>query len=502
MAGHDHMIRRAYVLALLAWAIVVGACLEHDRTTAPPIPSAISVALPRVDHARLPSGTDVWVVDVPDSGMVRLELMVRGGISSDPPGAPGLTQLLAQVLLEGTGGGDRQALLDRFGDLGADPSLEVTDATLGVRIAVAREDAEAAARLLGEVFARPTLAPEALARVRADAIDTLRFLADEPEALANLALAQAILGLRHATDIEGLGTIESLQIPTLEQVSAHLSELRDPARAALVVVGDLDLEAALRIATVAVAGWDTATAVAHAPAAPASMRAPPPDEIVLVAMPGLEHVVLAIGGELLPRDHPDEPSQSLVRDLAAGLVQLELRGRRQLSYGVVPFSHTRRGGGIYGMRAKVAPRDTKLALRAIFERFAETAASGLGEDAIAQARRGELVRTMSAHQAFDVSADALRRAWAYGFDPRVEEQRLQRLARLPDARIDAALRRELHRARLHIVVVGPPEVLPLLESAGLGTVRTTDRDELLGLRDVVLAAPPSGAGELSPAAGW
>ena len=455
-------------------------CAGYRRRKPPPIPARIDVALPPVESAHLDDGPDVLLVRVPGSGTVRLELVLRGGTTTDPKGRSGLVRLLARALLEGTSGGDRQALLDRFGDLGADPAVEVTAATLGVRVAVARQDALAAAALLGEVLGKPTLDPDTFARVREDAMDTLRLLADEPEALAVLALAQAVMRRPHATEIDGLGTVSSLGALDVDGVRDHLRALRRADNAALVVVGDIAIEEARRLAEAATAGWDPPPDAE--PPAPVTSRAPAPArEVVLVPVPGLAQSIIAIGGELLPRDHPDEPGQSLARDLMAGLVQLELRGERQLSYGAVPVTYTAPDGGMYGIRAKVDAGDTRLALQAVMQRFIHTSLVGISDDAILQARQGELVRTMVEQQAFDVVADALRRAWGHDLGSGVEQARLEAVAALQPVHVDAALRRELNPGRLRIVVVGPPEVKAQLRAAGAGEVRIVDRDSLLGL---------------------
>jgi zinc protease len=472
---------RTHLLVALALAFSVApGCRAYQRRKPPPIPARIDVALGSVQSTRLEDGPDVLLVRVPGSGTVRLELLLRGGTTTDPRGRSGLVRLLARALLEGSGGGDRQALLDRFGDLGADPAVEVTAATLGVRVAVAQKDALAAATLLGEMLGRPTLDPDAFARVRDDSIDTLRLIADEPEALASLALAQAVMRRPHATEIDGLGTITSLAALDVASVQDHLRALRRPGNAALVVVGDLGLEDARRLATAAIAGWDPPPDAD--PPAPRTSRAPAPGrEIVLVPVPGLAQSIVAIGGELLPRDHPEEPGQSIARDLMAGLVQLELRGQRQLSYGAVPVTYTAPDGGMYGVHAKVAASDTRLALAAVMQRFIHTSLVGISDDAILQARQGELVRTMVEQQAFDVVADTLRRAWGHDLGTDVEQVRLERVAALRTIDVDAALRRELDPRGLRIVVVGPPEVEAQLRTLNAGKVRIVDRDALLGL---------------------
>lgn len=467
----------------LAVALALGTgCRAHGRHRPPPIPARIDVALPPVETSRTGGGPDVLLVRVPGSATVRMEIVLGGGTTTDPPGKSGLVRVLARALLEGASGGDRQALLDRFGELGADPSVEVTAATIGVRVAVAKDDAMTAASLLGEVLARPTLDPEAFARVREDAKDTLRLLADEPEALASLALAQAVLRRPHATEIDGLGTLRTLDALDVASVDAHLRALRRADDAALVVVGDLDLDAARRLAQAVTREWDAPPASEPLPSL--ASRTPARErEIVLVPVPGLRQSIVAFGGELLARDHPQEPGQSLARDLMAGLVQLELRGERQLSYGAVPVTYTAPDAGMYGVHAKVAASDTGLAIGAVTQRFVHTLVAGLSDDAILQARQGELVRTMVEQQAFDAVADSLRRAWGHGLAPSMEEARLERVATLLPAQVDIALRRELDPRKLKIVVVGPPEVEAQLRGAGHGRVRVLDRDVLVGLTD-------------------
>jgi zinc protease len=486
-------LRAHAALLATAWLSAVALTGCHDerwRATPPPPPLLIEAAVPPVVTDARP-GPRVLVAQVPATATIHLELVVRGGYATDPAAQLGVTRLLGRALLEGSGGRDRGALFDRFGEFGAEPRVSVDDDGIGISVQVRPEHAEAAVLALADTIANPTLDPLAFQRVQREALETLRLVADDPNALATLALGRAVLDVAHAVDVEGLGAASAIAEMSVDDVRQRLAGLLDPSRAALVCVGDVELADARRWADQATASWGRGPAAAsgHIALRPISPR----QHIDFVQVDGLSQAIIAVGGPLLSPDDAAEPAQTVARDLAGGMVQFEIRSRRQLSYGVLPVEISTGGGGVFGLSAKVDPAATRDAIEAVFAAFAGAREQGLGAESIQQARRAQVVRSMVAQQSFDFAAHTIREAFERGADSDAESQRLDRMIGLRESDVDAAFRRDFDPKRLRLVIVGPARAVADLRDGTFGAIRRTSPDALVGVTPPPLDATSGGA---------
>lgn len=496
------------LVAAGALSVIMLACRgESWRAEPPPAPTLIEAELPYVERAET-EGPSVFVVRTPNAGTVHVELVLRGGYADDPADQRGITRMLGRALLEGTGGGNRRTLYDRFGDLGAEPSVSLDDDGIGIAVQVRPEHAEAAAMLLGETLASPTLDPLAFSRVRREADETLRFVAEDPNALATLALGHAILDVDSPTDIEGLGRASSIGAITVEDVRARLFRLLVPERAALICVGPVTVDDARDWAHKATASWPRPSTARRNRIRPRELG--PRAFVDFVEVPGLSQAVITVGGVLRGLDDPREPAQAVARDLAGGIVQHEIRTKQQLSYGVIPVEISTAGGGAFGLSAKVSPDASRRAVEAMFAAFDQIREGGLGGESIQQARRAQVVRAMAAGQSFDVTAHAIREAFERGAPASAADERLERMIALRDGDADAVFAQDFDTKKLRLVVVGPAEAIVPFADGRYGRIRKFTPAQLAGLDAPTppptrppppdaapsdAAAPPSGSTE-------
>ncbi len=483
-------------LATTAWlALSLTACRgENWRATPPPAPVLIEATLPHVEHAE-DGGPAVFVASTPNAGTVHVELVLRGGYADEPAHQRGITRMLGRALLEGTAGGDRRALYDRFGEIGAEPSVSLDDDGIGIAVQVRPMYAEAAVMLLAQTLTSPTLDPEAFTRVQREADESLRFIADDANALSTLALGHAVLDVDAPTDIEGLGRASTIASITADDVRARLHALLVSQRAALVCVGPVTLADARTWAKRATASWPSRAATPTGEIGPreASARR----FVDFVEVPGLSQAVITVGGVLRGPDDPREAAQAVARDLAGGLVQHEIRTRQQLSYGVIPVEISTARGGVFGLSAKVDPRASRRAVEAIFAAFEQIRSDGLGGESIQQARRAQVVRTMVERQSFDATAHAIREAFERGAPSTADDDRLERMIGLRDGDADAVFAADFDPAKLRLVVVGSQDAIAPFADGRYGKVRRFTPEQLAGL-DGGLTPPPARSPDEAP----
>lgn len=198
----------------------------------PGAPAEFSYPVP--DIFKLKSGLSVYLLERP-SHVVAVELVVRHGASSVPPGKSGLAGLTARMLTEGTRRKSSAALAEAIESLGTSLGSDAERDDSSLSLSVLPEDLSRAFDLLAEVTTQPAFGEADFQRVRAEWLDGLRAERQDPVRLASLTAVRALLGAEDGAPVDG----------TLRDVEAlKLSELRDfhqraytPDNAALIVVG-------------------------------------------------------------------------------------------------------------------------------------------------------------------------------------------------------------------------------------------------------------------------
>lgn len=208
----------------------------------------------RLRHV-LPNGLRVLIAPKKDLPLVALRLVVEGGSAADPPAKRGVGALCDNLLLRGTERRDADALHEAIEGVGGSlDSGTGRDASV-VAASVPSDALSLAVELLAEVATQPAFPPD---EVRAEKERVLAELAqthDDPASSAERLLLASALPEGHPYAIPPSGTQESVaRVRRDDVVRAHQRRFL-PGRAILVVVGDVEPEAALRRIRRRFGGW-------------------------------------------------------------------------------------------------------------------------------------------------------------------------------------------------------------------------------------------------------
>lgn len=275
------------------------ACRRLRRSCAAPllavllllVPGAGAALGPTVVQDSLPNGAALLVSEQRNLPMVLVRVMLDAGSRRDPAGKAGLANLTADLLTEGTAKRSAQQIKEEIdfigGSLGA--SADTDYAVVGLQ--VLRKDLDAGLDLLADVLLRPAFKADELSRRREAILASIRAAEDDPTTVANKAFQRALYGetpYGHPDE----GTAESVPRITRGDVQAFFKTFYAPARAGIVVVGDISAAEARDRLGAALGGWNGAAPPAFAypplpPAAPQQLRINRPVTQAAIAMGNL-----------------------------------------------------------------------------------------------------------------------------------------------------------------------------------------------------------------------
>src|SRR5215217_2752979 len=213
---------------------------QSFRSQAPaPLPPR-PITIPAAHETLLSNGLTVVVVEDSRLPLVSYRLAFRVGGAFDPPGLPGLTDLLAGLLPEGTETKTSKEIADEVARMGASISAGASsDYTIVAASALAQFN-NPILDLLAEVALEPSFPENEVELAKENTKESLRQQRAQPSFLASEMVARVMFG-DHPYSIVA-PTTESIDRSSREDfVTFHRTKLV-PNNAFFVVVGDIRYE--------------------------------------------------------------------------------------------------------------------------------------------------------------------------------------------------------------------------------------------------------------------
>lgn len=280
-------------------------------------------------------GLSAWLVEDHTIPFVALELRFRGGTSLDAPGKRGAVNLMTALLEEGAGELDARAFTRETEALAASFSYDASADAVSISARFLSENRDQALALLRETLVSPRFDEEAIERVRAQVLASIRSDQTDPSSIASLAFATLIYG-DHPYGSSSDGTLDSVAALTRDDlVQAHKGALsRD--RLYISAVGDItEDELGAILDTLLRDLPETGLPLPEAahlnlPGGTKVVDFETPQSIAMFAQPGIA------------REHPDFFAAFILNHILGGggfesrLMQ-EVREKRGLTYGVYSY---------------------------------------------------------------------------------------------------------------------------------------------------------------------
>ncbi len=295
----------------------------------PPVLPSPERALPPSAQTALPSGLRVVAVRQAGVPLVELRLRIpRAGAAGAPLGP---ATLLAETLFTGTPRRDQVRLAGDLQSLGGALGASLDADRLGIGGSALAEHLPALLDLLAEVLTSATYREREVTGERSRLAERLAVARSQPARRAREALLARLYGAhpygRELPEVDEVAGVAPAALRAL-----HAEHVR-PDGAVLVLVGDLDPDAALATTEARLGGWPAGGAAAAATAPPA---APPHRPLLLVDRPGSVQTTIRLGGAAPGRADPAYAAAKLANLVFGGYFSSRLvaniRERRGYTY--------------------------------------------------------------------------------------------------------------------------------------------------------------------------
>lgn len=333
--------------------------MRVDRSVLPQVGPDPPFRFPSIVRHTLANGLAVRTIEHRSVPIVTFVMQVTAGSGADPVHQQGLAAIAADMLDEGTGSLSAIEVSEAIARIGAEFDVEVAPDATTFTLTTLSRFADRGAALLADIVARPALREEDFARVRQLRLDRLRQLRDLPPAVAERAFLRLLYG-DHPYGHLPIGSTEALRTLVLEDVRRFHGSAYRPARASLVVAGDMRHEELRAAAERAFGEWTDPTGADAAKARDAAAVEPARSAAARLAVVPRESAAqseLRIGQLTTRRDTPDYPGLLVLNSVLGGQfvsrVNLKLREEKGYTYGARTGFDWRRGISPFSLQASV-----------------------------------------------------------------------------------------------------------------------------------------------------
>ena len=335
-----------------------------DRTIAPAPGPPRTFRAPPVTRTRLDNGLEVYVARHGDLPVAAASFVVRMGVADEAPGRAGLARALAELLESGTRrrDADELAWALEFAGIQLDVSAGWDSIVAGTTVPSARFDE--AAELLAEVVREPSFPDGEVRRVCERQVASLLQRRKDPRSLAADMSARFTFAPEVPYGRPAAGTTGTVRAIERDDVTDFYRAAFSPTHAALVVVGDVDPEAAVETARRHFGDWSAPAGGAR------EFRVRPRVDrttIFVVDRPGSVQSELRISDVGIARSDPDYLAIRVMNTVLGGAftsrLNMNLRERHGFTYGARSGFSARRRPGPFSIGAAVGTEVTAAALR-------------------------------------------------------------------------------------------------------------------------------------------
>jgi zinc protease len=321
---------------------------SFDRSVQPPLGPDVSVTVPPVWKSSLANGMKLYGIQHTEVPLVQYNIVIEGGHMLDDISAPGVANMLAIMLNEGTKNKSPEALEEEIDLLGAMIRVSADDEDITVSVNTLARNFEKTLAIVEEMLLEPRWDSLAFELSRTRVLNGLRRSSIDPTYLGSMALTKLTLGSENifATDVSG--TTESVENMTMDDIKAFYEKNFSPSVARFLVVGSVD-QARVEKALATLGTHWTAREVQM----PEIAFAPAPEKaaVYFVNVPGAKQSNIYIGAPGIPRGHPDYyPAFVANYKLGGsfnGYVNLVLREEKGYTYGARTSFNGQKNSGTF-----------------------------------------------------------------------------------------------------------------------------------------------------------
>lgn len=308
-----------------------------DRTIEPEFGEAPLLNPPTIWNTSLSNGMSVYGIEANELPLVNFSIRIAGGKMLETVEKMGVTNLLTDLMMEGTKNKTPEELEDAIGQLGANVNMYTSDESITISANCLSRNYEATMALVQEILLEPRWDATEFERLKSASLTRIRQRDANPNSIASMVMNKKLYGNTvMGTPISG--TTESVESITLEDLKSFYSKFFSPKATNFHIAGSVskdDAKASLAAMEQNWSGNDVTIPSFEFPDAPES------PQVYFVDVPNAKQSVIQIG-RLSVEGNDDEYYPLYVANYklgsgSSGRLFKILREEKQYTYGAYSY---------------------------------------------------------------------------------------------------------------------------------------------------------------------
>ncbi len=309
-------------------ALTVVACLATVSLASSP-----SHAAAKIQHLTSPGGIQAWFVQDATVPLIAMEYAFGGGATQDPADKPGVGNMVADLLDEGSGDLDSKTFHERLDRRAIELSFSSTRDAFRGSLRMLRDNKDEAFDLLRMALTSPHFEGADVERIRAQVLSGLRRDTSNPTALASRKFLEVTFG-DHPYGRQANGTLESVPKIDVADMKDYVRRVLAKDTLRIAVVGDVDPGTLGKLLDQTFGALPAKASLTPVPDIEATK--PPRREFIPLDVP---QTVVTFGGPGIKRHDPNFMAGYVVNHILGGgglssRLYHEVREKRGLAYSV------------------------------------------------------------------------------------------------------------------------------------------------------------------------
>jgi zinc protease len=441
-----------------------------DRSVEPPYGEAPEVKIPAIWEQKFTNGLRVFGIENSEVPLVQFEIVIDGGELLEDINKVGVANLTARMLTQGTARKTPQELEEAIQQLGA--SVNVNAGTEDIRISVntLARNYDATLALVEEILLEPRWDAKEFDLAKQSVISQIRQQEANPNAVAQNYFNLLVYGKNNIRSRNILGTVDSVNAITLDDLKAFYSKAFSPSVARMHVVGALDKAKISKSLNGLNKNWKAKKVEIPAYETP---KAPTKSEIYFFDVPDAKQSVIRFGYPALAATDKDFYPATVMNYILGGggfasqLTQ-QLRETKGYTYGISSsFNGTKSPGAFMiqsGVRSNVTFESAQL-IKTILQDYGKNYS-----DADLETTKGSLIKgNARAFETVFAKLAMLDNISKYGWKYDYVKEREGIIKAMTVEQIKALTNKYLDTNKMIWLIVGDAKTqLPRLKELGFG----------------------------------
>jgi zinc protease len=298
-----------------------------------PLAATPSQAAARIQHLVSPGGIEAWFVQDATVPLIAMEYAFGGGATQDPADKPGVGNLVADLLDEGSGELDSKTFHERLDRRAIELSFNSTRDYFRGSLRMLKDNRDEAFDLLRMSLTSAHFDAADVERIRAQIISNLRRDTSNPTSLASRKFLEIAFG-DHPYGRQASGTLESVPKVDVADMKDYVRRVLARDTLKIAVVGDVDPATLGQLLDKTFGGLPAKASLT--PVADVEAAQPPQRAFIPLDVP---QTVVMFGGPGFMRHDPNFMAAYIVNHILGGgtlssRLYKEVREKRGLAYSV------------------------------------------------------------------------------------------------------------------------------------------------------------------------